>query len=487
MACTTVLVGKDASYDGSTLVARNHDAPSGVFEPQKFVVVQKKEQPKKYKSILSHVEIDLNDEPMRYTSMPNALPHDGIWGGCGVNELNISMTATETLTSNERVLGADPLIEYDKKTNTPGGIGEEDILTLVLPYIKSAREGVIRLGSILKNFGTYEMNGIAFQDENEIWWLETIGGHHWIAKRVPDNSYVVMPNQQGIDEFDLEDALGKQVNHMCSEDMKEFIEKNHLDLSLDGHFNARYAFGSNSDADHTYNTPRAWIIQRYFNPRTNTWDGIDAEFRPEDDDLPWARVPERKITVEDIKYVLSHHFQGTPYDPYLKYGDDSLKGKFRPIGVNRNNFLGLVQIRPYMPEAIKSLEWISFGSNVFNALVPYYVNINKTPEYMSNTTGKISTDNYYWANRLIAALADPHFNDCSSHIERYQLSVQSKARAIIHDADNTFKEGINVEEFCEQVNDKMAEMLKVETDDVLDKVLYTASSNMKNHYARSDA
>ena len=30
------------------------------------------------------------------------------------------------------------------------------------------------------------MNGVAFSDSNEIWWLETVGGHHWIAKRVPD-------------------------------------------------------------------------------------------------------------------------------------------------------------------------------------------------------------------------------------------------------------------------------------------------------------
>ncbi|MFR5029034.1 MAG: C69 family dipeptidase [Coprococcus sp.] len=32
-----------------------------------------------------------------------------------------------------------------------------------------------RLGSLLERYGTYEMNGIAFQDVDEIWWLETIG------------------------------------------------------------------------------------------------------------------------------------------------------------------------------------------------------------------------------------------------------------------------------------------------------------------------
>lgn len=62
----------------------------------------------------------------------------------------------------------------DGKEEVAGGIGEEDIVSLVLPYIHSAREGVQRLGSILEQYGTYEMNGIAFQDQDEIWWLETI-------------------------------------------------------------------------------------------------------------------------------------------------------------------------------------------------------------------------------------------------------------------------------------------------------------------------
>lgn len=97
------------------------------------------------------------------------------------------MTATETLTTNARVAGGDPLVRYKKSEgNEPeivGGIGEEDMVTITLPYISSAREGVERLGMLLETYGTYEMNGIAFQDENEIWWLETIGGHNWIAKK----------------------------------------------------------------------------------------------------------------------------------------------------------------------------------------------------------------------------------------------------------------------------------------------------------------
>ena len=330
MACTTILVGKKASYDGSTMIARNDDSPSGRFTPKKYVVVHPDEQPRKYISVLSHVEIDLPDNPMRYTAVPNALEGDGIWAASGVNEANVAMTATETITSNPRVLGADPLVVYqpakDEQEEVKGGIGEEDIVCLVLPYIRSAREGVKRLGSLLEQYGTYEMNGIAFQDAEEIWWLETIGGHHWIARKVPDDVYVIMPNQLGIDQFNLEDAFSEQKEYMCSTDLKDFIEKYHLNLAMDGVLNPRDAFGSHDDSDHVYNTPRAWYMGRCLNPHTWRWDGPAPDFTPYSDNIPWCMVPEKKVTVEDVKYVLSSHFQGTSYDPYAGYGESNMRG-----------------------------------------------------------------------------------------------------------------------------------------------------------------
>ena len=483
MGCTTILVGKNASFDGSTMVARTEDAPSGVFRAKKFVNVAPEEQPRKYKSVISKVEIDLPNNPVRYTAVPNAILDNGIWGQCGANEYNVSMSATETITSNERVLGADPLVDC--------GIGEEDIYTIVMPYIASAREGVTFLGNLLEKYGTYEMNGIAFQDENEIWWLETIGGHHWMARRVPDDSYVIMPNQLGIDKFDFDDAFGAKKEFMCSADLLDFVKKYHLDLSIDGDFNPRHAFGSRSDADHTYNTPRSWILQRYFNPTSNTYDGINADYRPDSDNLPWARIPEKKITVEDIKYALSHHYQGTEYDSYSKDIHSVKKGTLRPIGINRTNFLGLVQIRPYMPDELKCLQWLAIGSCVFNAIVPFYTNINRTPDYLANTTNQVTTENFYWTNRLIAALCDAHFADTASHIERYQLKVQSQSTALINKYDEKFiAEKIskdNAKDFLEKANENITDELKVQTDDLLDKALYTASCNMKNKFSRSDA
>ena len=493
MPCTTILVGKKASYDGSTMIARNDDSPSGQFTPKKFVVVHPEEQPKKYKSVLSHVEIDLPEDPMRYTAVPNALDGEGIWAAHGVNAAGVGMTATETITSNARVLGADPLVEYvpakDGVEEISGGIGEEDIVSLVLPYIHSAREGVTRLGSLLEKYGTYEMNGIAFSDKNEIWWLETIGGHHWIARRVPDDAYVVMPNQLGIDSFDLDDAYGDKKDYMCSADLREFLAANHLDLSLDGSLNPRDAFGSHDDADHVYNTPRAWYMLRYLNPRTWVWEGADADYTPMSDDLPWCMVPEKKITPEDVKYVLSSHYQGTLYDPYGSSQSDQ-KGAFRSIGINRNDFMALIQMRSDQPEDSRVLEWIAFASNAFNVMVPFYANVTTTPAYLSNTTGAVSTDNFYWNSRMIAAMADAAYSKSVFHIERYQLAAASAGHANINTYDAKLRREQDASARAalrEQANEAMADTIRGLAADTLDKVLYELSCQMKNCYSRSDA
>ncbi|EHF01260.1 C69 family dipeptidase [Olsenella sp. oral taxon 809] len=501
MPCTTLLVGKKASYDGSTIIARNEDSPSGVFTPKRMEVVLPQDQPRHYRSVVSHVQIELPDDPQRYSSVPDAVNRDGIWAEAGVNESDVAMSATETLTTNPRVLGADPYVELVPAKGTPGeegyvpevpgGIGEEDMVTIVLPYVRTAREGVLRLGSLLEEFGTYEPNGVAFSDLDEVWWLETVGGHHWIARRVPDDCYVTMPNQLGIDSFDLSDAFGAQREHLCSADLREFMAKNHLDLSLEpgDAFNPREAFGSHSDADHVYNTPRAWSMQRLLNPHTGNWDDGSGDLSPESDSLPWSRVPERRLTVEDVKDALSLHYQGTPFDPYGR-GDDVQRGRYRPVGINRNGELAALQLRPYAPEGCRAVQWTAFGCNAFNALVPLYANVRSMPEYLSNTTDEVTTQSFYWSNRLVAALADAHFNATAAAVESYQEAVAARGHEELARTDaSLLAQGSSREDACdelEEANGRIARMLRDKTGELLSKVLLQASLDMRNGFARSD-
>ena len=486
MSCTTILVGAKASHDGSTMIARTDD---GHYDVKKMIVVNPKDQPKQYKSVLSHAVIDLPSNPMRYTACPSVDPKEGIWAATGINEANVGITATETITSNARVLAADPLVEYKKaktrrEKDVPGGIGEEDIVVLVLPYIHTAREGVLRLAELLEKYGTYESNGIAFNDEREVWWLETIGGHHWMARKVPEDRVVIQPNQFGMDAFDLEDAFGKKEAHLCSADLREFIAENHLDLNQDGKFNPRDIFGSRRDMDHIYNTPRAWFMGRYLAPQSYRWEGENADFTPESDNIPWSLRPDRKVTAEDVKYLLSGHYQGTPWNPYSGQ-NTGMRGKYRSIGINRTGDTSICQIRPYAPDCVKGVEWICFGSTTFSAMLPVYSNVPKLPDYLSAVTLNTSTENFYWSSRLIGALADPHYAAAAQNIERYQYAMEIRGRQLIREYDRKIA-ATGDAGLAEEANRKLCDMAKEETEKTLNRVLQTASEQMKNGFNLAD-
>ncbi len=485
MSCTTVLVGKRASNDNSTMISRTDD---GHFDVKKTIVVEPSKQPGKYKSKISHLEIQLPDNPMRYTACPSVDDKNGIWAATGINAAGVGMSATETLTSNARVLSADPLVELQpakgRKKEVPGGIGEEDIVVLVLPYIHSAREGVVRLASLLEEYGTYESNGIAFNDENEIWWMDTIGGHHWIATKVPDDRVVINPNQFSTDSFDLDDAFGRQESHMCSADLREFISENNLDCNQNGEFNPRNVFGSHRDMDHVYNTPRAWFVGRYLAPKSHSWEGPDAEFRPESEDIPWSLVPDRKVTVEDVQYLLAGHFQGTPYDPYGMH-ETGLSGKYRPIGINRTGVTHITQIRSGMPVETRGIQWICYGCTTFSCWVPLYTSVSSIPDYLSKVTLDVSTENLFWTSRLIGAMADKDYDHCIQNIERYQAAVNIRSRQIIIEYDKKMAETGDYS-LAAEANKKICAMAKEETDKALGKILDTSSVRMKNNSKLSD-
>ena len=485
MSCTTILVGRKASNDGSTIIGRTDD---GHFDVKKMIVVDPKTIKRNYRSKIEHLDIELPENPLRYTACPSVDDKEGVWAASGINSANVAITATETITTNARVMGADPLVKYQpkdgkNKKEMPGGISEEDIVTIVLPYIKSAKEGVLRLAELLEKYGTSESNGIAFSDEKDIWWMETIGGHHWIARRVPEDRVVIMPNQFGMDEFDFDDAFGKQKDYMCSKDLKEFIRDNYLDLNNDGKFNPRNVFGSRRYHDHVYNTPRAWYMGRYLCPTKYNWDGPNADFTPESDNIPWSFVPERKMTPEDVKEMLSSHYQGTQYDPYSVNAKN--RGMYRSIGINRTGVTPICQIRGYMPDELKGVEWICFASTTFSASIPIYTNVTKLPKYLTNVTLDVSTDDFHWASRLLGCLADPWFGETIQFIESYKDNVFYEGRRIIAEYDNKMMTSGKFD-LLEEANEKVCEMARKETTKILNKVVEVSAQKMKNGYNRSD-
>ncbi|PTM24614.1 dipeptidase [Lactobacillus sp. PFC-70] len=461
-SCTTILVGKKASIDGSTIISRNDDGHEAL-DPERFVVVNPEDQPRDYQSVISKVQIKLPDNPLRYTSIPNSILTNGIWPAAGINSENIAMSATETITTNSRVLGIDPYVD--------GGIGEEDLVTLVLPYIHSAKEGVERLGALLEEFGTYEPNGIAFSDNNEIWWLETIGGHHWAAKRIPDDAYVVAPNRMNIDDFDFnaDDTLS-------SADLEDLIATYHLNPDFD-RVNLRHIFGSASIKDTVYNNPRAWFGQKYFNP--------EIEHDPMEQDLPFICHANRKISIEDVKFVLSSHFENTKYDVYGN-GSEADKTLFRPIGINRNHDVHILQIRNDVPQEIAGIHWMAFGANTFNTVVPFYANVNDTPAVYKDADGEFNMNHMYWLSCTTALLGDTDYDLYVDLRNTFALEAMGAYRKIQNDTDAAIADQSDVTAYLQAANEKLAnESFKRQTK-LLGDMVIMGSEHMKLRYNLND-
>lgn len=331
------------------------------------------------------------------------------------------------------------------------------------------------MGQLLKTYGTYEPNGIAFADKEEVWWLETIGGHHWAAVRIPDDSYVVAPNRMNIDEFKFDND-----DYMCSSDLKQLIDANHLNPDFEGyesHYNLRHIFGSSSIKDSVYNNPRTWYGQNFLgNPSED----------PQNQELPFICEASRKITVEDVKFVLSSHFENTKYDPYGSTNSPEERKLFRPIGINRNHSVHILQVRNNVPDELAGVQWLAFGANTFNHVVPFYTAINDTPASYRDAKGEYDPTNMYWLSATTAVLGDSNYDLFVDLRNTFELNTMAKFHEIQNETDKNFETAEDKIAYLTQANEKLAEAAFKAQTELLGRMVVLGSANMKLRFDFND-
>ncbi|EFW37029.1 C69 family dipeptidase [Treponema phagedenis] len=455
-ACTTVLVGKKASIDGTVMVARNEDFHEAI-SPKIFVLEKAvHESGRIYKSLNTGVKIPLPEKAYRYTSVPQAYPHDkennGVYGEAGINEKNIAVSSTESIYGNSRVLAYDPLVKT--------GIAEDAINDIVLPYINSAREGVDFLGKLIAEYGSAEGNGIIFADVNEIWYMEIPCGHHWAAVRIPDDCYAVAPNQTSIEAVDFADTN----NYAYSDGIQEFVETHHLNPDRAG-FNFRHIFGTSSEQDRVYNTPRAWFAQKYLNP--------EIEQSPTSNDIPFIQKASRLISVEDVEYILSSHYNETEFDPLGNGNTEFEKTRFRCISLSRTAESHILQLRPNVPEGVAGIQWLALGTTAFVPYVPFFTNVLDTPLAYKRMTKRVSVDNAYWLFKLVAHFVELHYSTFKKENNAYLIEMQSYGRRRVKEITDASSKmpAKEMSEFLTEENKKTAEYVLSKTKDYLSDLI----------------
>ncbi|MGR3741308.1 C69 family dipeptidase [Companilactobacillus sp. DQM5] len=413
-ACTSVLVGKKATLDGSTIISRNEDRLDTIYPKKFFVQPAASGRKEIYKSTYNGLEVPLPENGYRYTSTSNIDLKDGINEEDGINEKNVSLSATESVYANERVLAYDPLVE--------NGLAEDSMCTLVLPYINSAREGVKKMGELVAKYGSAEGNGVQYMDGNEVWYQEIVTGHHWVAVKIPDDCYAVAANQVAIQNIDFNDPE----NFMWSDGIQEFVENNNLNPS-ETEWNFRKIFGTDTQKDRHYNTPRVWYAQKYLNP--------EVKQNPESSELPFIRKANRKISIEDVQYILKSHFNETEFDP-LGNGTEEQKTTYRSISLSRTANSHIIQIRNSVPESVRGVQWLGFGVPTFCPHVPFFANVTDTDDSYKNVPNKMKLTSAYWLNEALSMIVESHYKEFKQDDIDYQKALSQWARTKIDAVDN---------------------------------------------------
>lgn len=385
-ACTTVLVGKNASTDGSAIIARDEDLDTA-WAKHFIVTPGTNSGPIQYVSKDNNFTVSLPAQAQRYTSTPDWQRIDGQsqFGEDGVNSSNVAMSATESGTANKKAQKADPFVK--------NGIEEASMLDVVLPYIHSAKDGVEYLGRIVENQGSAESNGVLFGDHNSIWYMEIGSGHQWAAVRVPDDKYAVIANQTSIGKLDLNDPA----DFLASPGIVNFVKNHKLNGYANGKINFAEAFGTSNNSDAVYNQPRVWDGQRILTP-SKKQSITDRRFS-------LFMKPDQKVSVSDVQKVLSSHFNGTKYDTNGRW-----VGGYRAISVPFNVESHIIQLRNNVPSNFSVIQWLAMASASSSVYVPFYTNINDTPNQYKIGTDVPDNQSAYWTYKMTRILTDPYKN-----------------------------------------------------------------------------
>lgn len=451
-ACTTVLVGKKASVDGSIMIARNEDFHEAISVKLFTLEPASEVKNRTYVSHNTGVRVALPETALRCTAVPQAFPllkeSVGEYGEAGINEKNVAVSSTESVYGNPRVLAYDPLV--------PEGIAEDAINSIVAPFINSAREGVAFLGKLIAQYGSAEGNGILFADTEEAWYMEIPCGHYWVAQRIPDDCYAIAPNQVSIEHIDFSNAH----DFMWADGIQSFVDTYKLNPDREG-FNFRHIFGTSTEKDRVYNTPRAWFAQKYLNP--------EIEQSPTSNDIPFIRKANRLISVEDVQYILSSHYNETVYDPIGTAGSEYEKTRFRAISLSRTAESHILQLRPDAAEGVAGIQWLAFGTTAFTPYAPFFTNINDTPKIYKKRTQTVSLDNAYWLFKILGFFTESHYAAFHDSNTAYLHDMQSYAFRRIHEITEAAKNltGAELTAFLTAENEKTAKYVIQKTRDLI--------------------
>jgi dipeptidase len=377
--CTSVIVGKEATADGSVLLGHNEDWGEYLM-PLRWNPREEHRQGETFKlrdgQLIPQVE-----ETYAF-----------IWPAAECNGINEHQVAIVDDTGSCRK-------EFFQNER---GIDLEEFMTLALQRSQSAREAVRLMGGLVEKYGYRSYNGqdgdiVSIADSSEGWWMEVTIGGIWVAERIPDDGFVVLANRFRIGEVDLNDSS----RFLACPNLIEYAKQRGWYDPAQGPFHFSRTYGTAEDVGSAYNTRREWRGNCLLSGRTF-----------EEKENPLTATPLRKLGPRDIMALFRDHYEGTEYD--LTKGSKNAsphRTSERTICRLATDASTVAQLRSWLPPEIGGVLWLSAGTPCSSVYVPYYLGVLEFPKPFSFLTKSYNRDNAYWVFNSLENLVDRYYNE----------------------------------------------------------------------------
>jgi dipeptidase len=457
--CMDVIVGKEATVDGSVITSHTVDGwYDSNYNSKNIYVVPGQTFPKGamldvYYGMCGD-ELDPN-LPKKVGAIPQVEKtftyfHDAY---CHGNEYQLLIGET-TIGQKE---------ELSTFVDEKAIMTIEQLTAIALQRTKTAREAIKLMGELGEKYGFLpSCEGAAecltITDPKEAWVFEifSVGigwdpaggkpGAIWAAQRVPDDELVCVPNISRIREIDLT----KPDFFMASKNyIQEAIDRGWYDPASKKPFIWQEAY---TPLLGDWALSNEWVYIRLH--LVYSWAAPSMEWDPHRDiqTYPFSIKPEKKVSFKDVIELQHSTLAGTIFDMeadagWLVPGEDGkcVKSPFatpfvdggtrkllnipyhRPAARQGCSFAIVTQARDWLPDAIGGVIWFCYDNPATSIHVPIYVGIQEIPTSWSTfSRTQFSLESDRWAFMLADDLVNRRYQDAIKDLREVSDPLQEE-------------------------------------------------------------
>lgn len=363
-------------------------------------------------------------------------------------------TAYPCLNEKQLAIGETTFSGPDTLVNSAGLFTIEELERVALQRCSTAREAIRVMGSLAERYG-YGDEGecLTVADKNEVWQFEILGagkqkiGAVWAARRVPDDHVAVSANIPRIGRIDRKDK-----DIMASANVEKVALENGL-WDGKGEFIFWKAFNSDYGQGKNF-SDREFFILNYFAPSLG--------LRYDMDELPFSVKPEKPVDLREVTALFRETYEGTDFDMTRKVLMSRPANKQHPadtivspvanpwLTTNMRNTLNtlapgtvefrrtvavawcayshVIQLRNWLPDSIGGVCWLSLDNPAQSPRIPVFCGTTTMPEAYSRCGQKeYVPDCALWQFRRANKLATVAWQSTKEKFNKEVLDVEELA------------------------------------------------------------